>query len=98
MKQWEQILFAIALAGFGWLLYQGNKSGASNTVSTASGPINQSVVPWYLNYNIAAGFTGPIATTQSLTQIATPNNAIGQQNTSDPNTCLLCQQFPSMQL
>ena len=35
MKQWEQIAFAIALAAFGWLLFQGSKGHAPKPPTTA---------------------------------------------------------------
>jgi|GEM_PF-5832580 len=81
MHQWEQVIFAIVLAAFGWLLFVANKhvEGSAAPSASASG----SVAPWFLSYNSSAGLTGPVIQTGVITGgYAAPNLSIGQENSN----------------
>jgi len=94
MNEYEKIAFTVALAAFGWVLFMGNKNSmpvnASSTLPASSSSANSSV-PWFMNYNVAAGFTGNI-TNAPVTDgnVPLPNTVINPQGAP----CTTCQMFP----
>lgn len=98
MNQWEQITFAIALAGFGWLLYSAHGQAGNDSTPANNAFESVSDVPWYLTFNQTAGFTGPLATptVNQADFVGLPTNNIGMQNVSGCSTCNLLPSTLSM--